>query len=188
MKTGQIQGISQPLQTVLHSPSQSERMAKWAIELSEYDIEYKPRTSSKSHVLADFSTISSPYPFMKWAIDIVGPLVALGPAQLWFLLVLTEYFTKWIKAEAYHKITSDTVTKFIWKNAICRHGLPYEKVTDNGPQFISKIFKEFCNKWKIKIKAASSRYPKCNGHAEAANKTIMNNLKKRLDFKKERCG
>ena len=56
----------------------------------------------------------------------------------------------------------------------------------NRPQFISKKFKEFCNKWKIKIKAASPRYPKCNGHVKAANKTIMNNLKKRLDLKKER--
>lgn len=78
--------------------------------------------------------------------DIVGPLVPSGPAQLWFLLVLTDYFTKWIKVEAYHKITSDKVTNFIWKNVICRHGLPYEIVTDNGPQFISKIFKEFYNK------------------------------------------
>ena len=50
------------------------------------------------------------------------------------------------------------------------------------------MFDEFCVKWKIKIKAASPRYPKCNGHAEAANKTIMNNLKKRLDLKKERWG
>ena len=44
----------QPLRTVLHSPSQSGRLAKWAIELSKYDIEYKPRMSSKAHVLDDF--------------------------------------------------------------------------------------------------------------------------------------
>ncbi|KFK22553.1 hypothetical protein AALP_AAs68488U001400, partial [Arabis alpina] len=43
-----------PLRTVLHSPSQSSRLAKWAIELSEYDIEYKGRTCNKSQVLADF--------------------------------------------------------------------------------------------------------------------------------------
>ena len=124
------------------------------------------------------STISSPYPFMKWSMDVVGPLVPSRPAQLRFLLVLTDYFTKWIEAEAFSNVTSATVTSFIWKNIICRHGLPYEIVTDNGPQFMSKMFNEFCVKWKIKIKPASPRYPKCNGHVEAANKTIMNNLKK----------
>ncbi|KFK24790.1 hypothetical protein AALP_AA8G025400 [Arabis alpina] len=43
-----------PLRSVLHSPSQSGRLAKWAIEPSEYDIEYRGRTCNKSQVLADF--------------------------------------------------------------------------------------------------------------------------------------
>lgn len=81
---------------------------------------------------------------------------------------------------------SHSEKNFIWKNVICRHGLPYEIITDNGSQFISKTFRDFCNKWKIKIKTASPWYPKCNGHAEAANNKIVNNLKKRLDLKKER--
>jgi len=43
-----------PLRAILHSPSQSGRVAKWAIELSEYDIEYRNKTCAKSQVLADF--------------------------------------------------------------------------------------------------------------------------------------
>jgi len=45
---------SMPLRTVLHSPSQSGWLAKSAIELSEYDIEYRNKTCAKSQVLADF--------------------------------------------------------------------------------------------------------------------------------------
>ncbi|XP_010495640.1 PREDICTED: uncharacterized protein LOC104772759 [Camelina sativa] len=51
---------NQPLRTILHSPSQSERLAKWAVKLSEYDIEYKNRTIAKSQVLADFLVELSP--------------------------------------------------------------------------------------------------------------------------------
>ncbi|XP_056850741.1 uncharacterized protein LOC130500062 [Raphanus sativus] len=112
------------------------------------------------------STIYSPYPFMKWSMDIVGPFVSSGLAQLRFLLVMTDFLTKWTEAEAYQNITGTTVASFIWKNIVCRH--------------------DFCDKWKIKLKFASPRYPKCNGHAEAANKTIVNNLKKRLDLKKSK--
>ena len=43
-----------PLRTILHSPSQSGRLAKLAIELSEYDIEYRAKSCAKSQVLADF--------------------------------------------------------------------------------------------------------------------------------------
>ncbi|XP_060972386.1 uncharacterized protein LOC133038302 [Cannabis sativa] len=43
-----------PLKTILHKPELSGRLTKWAVELSEYDISYKPRTALKSQVLADF--------------------------------------------------------------------------------------------------------------------------------------
>ena len=43
-----------PLKTFLHSPNHSRRLEKWAVDLSEYEIEYQTRTSVKSQVLADF--------------------------------------------------------------------------------------------------------------------------------------
>ncbi|XP_070057662.1 uncharacterized protein [Nicotiana tomentosiformis] len=39
---------------ILHKPELLGRLAKWGIEMSEFDIIYKPRTAIKSQVLADF--------------------------------------------------------------------------------------------------------------------------------------
>ncbi|KAG7584809.1 Ribonuclease H domain [Arabidopsis thaliana x Arabidopsis arenosa] len=130
-----------------------------------------------------FSSISAPYPFMRWSMDIIGPLHrSTRGAQ--YLLVLTDYFSKWIEAEAYASIKDSAVNTFIWKNIICRHGVPYEIVTDNGPQFISHEFEAFCSEWEIKVSYSTPRYPQGNGQAEAANKTILSNLKKRLSHLK----
>ena len=80
--------------------------------------------------------------------DIVGPLVAsgMGKKKLCFLLVLTDYFTKWIEAEVFQQVTRFEVEGFVWKNIVCRHGVAYEIVIDNEGQFISHDFKTFCEK------------------------------------------
>ncbi|XP_077232665.1 uncharacterized protein LOC143870036 [Tasmannia lanceolata] len=44
----------QPLRQVLHRPDISGRLVKWAVELSEFDIQYAPRPAIKAQVLADF--------------------------------------------------------------------------------------------------------------------------------------
>ena len=43
-----------PLQGTIHKPDMFGRMAHWAMELSEYGSQYKPRLSKKGQVLADF--------------------------------------------------------------------------------------------------------------------------------------
>ena len=43
-----------PMKQVLHKPEVFRRLVKWAIELSEFDIRYKPKTAIKGQVLADF--------------------------------------------------------------------------------------------------------------------------------------
>ncbi|BFG32443.1 hypothetical protein CerSpe_187170 [Prunus speciosa] len=43
-----------PLRSILHSPDASQRLMKWAIELSQYDLLYRPKTAMKAQALADF--------------------------------------------------------------------------------------------------------------------------------------
>ena len=60
----------------------------------------------------DLISISSPWPFAQWGIDIVGPLPT-APAQKKLLLVATDYFNKWIEADAFSSIKDKDVTWFI---------------------------------------------------------------------------
>ena len=43
-----------PMKQVLHKPETSDRLMKRAIELSEFDIRYRPKIAIKGQVLADF--------------------------------------------------------------------------------------------------------------------------------------
>ncbi|RVW83246.1 hypothetical protein CK203_039675 [Vitis vinifera] len=47
----------------------------------------------------------------------------LAATQKKFLLVATDYFSKWVKAEVYASIKDKDVSKFIWKNIVCRFGI-----------------------------------------------------------------
>ena len=51
-----------PLRAILHSPNLSGCLTKWAVKLSEFDIEYQVQISLKSQVLADFVVESTPEP------------------------------------------------------------------------------------------------------------------------------
>ncbi|RVW57895.1 hypothetical protein CK203_111595 [Vitis vinifera] len=42
---------------------------------------------------------------------------------------------KWVEAKAYANIKDKDVSKFVWKNIVCRFRVPQAIVTDNGPQF-----------------------------------------------------
>ena len=67
--------------------------------------------------------VTSPWPFPQWEMCIVG-LLPVTTAQKKFLLVATDYFSKWVEVEAYANIKDKDVSKFVWKNIICRFGIP----------------------------------------------------------------
>ncbi|GAA0170812.1 hypothetical protein LIER_24993 [Lithospermum erythrorhizon] len=73
----------QPLPQILENPSLSGRMVKWAIELSEFDLRYKPRTSIKAYALADFM-VECTEEIMEEKPDLSN-VVEAAEQQVWFL-------------------------------------------------------------------------------------------------------
>ena len=59
----------QPFRSILHKPDLFGRMLQWAIELSEYGIEYQPRLSMKGQVMADFVVESPQQPARGGELD-----------------------------------------------------------------------------------------------------------------------
>ncbi|KAL5582015.1 hypothetical protein UlMin_014457 [Ulmus minor] len=131
----------------------------------------------------DLTTVTSPWPFAKWGIDLIGPLPT-ARGQLKYAVVTIDYYTKWVEAEALAKITEQNVTAFIWKNIVCRFGVPCELVSDHGTQFENEKLQSICDRLGIKKIFSSPAHPKSNGQVEAFNKTIKQTLKKKLEKSK----
>ena len=118
-------------------------------------------------------------------LDIVGPFPkAAGNKR--YLLVGTDYFTKWVEGEPLANIRDADAKKFIWRNIVTRFGVPRTLISDNGLQFDNKAFRRHCCELGITNRYSTPAYPQGNGQAEAVNKVIVNGLKKRLDDAKGR--
>ena len=130
--------------------------------------------------VTELRSVLEPIPFAKWGLDILGPFPqATGGRK--FLLVATDYFTKWVEVEPLATITSKKIESMVWQNIICRFGIPRTIVADHGKQFDCDSFRQFCEGLHIRLSLASVSYPQSNGQAESTNKTILHGLKTRLD-------
>ena len=118
-------------------------------------------------------------PFQKWGLDFVGPF---KPATLWtgnrYIIVATNYCTKWVEAKPIRDNTAASTAKFLYENIWCRFGCPIELVSDQGTHFINKIVHELSTYYVVVHKKCTPYYPQANGLAESTNKTLQTILKK----------
>jgi len=128
----------------------------------------------------ELRSIYSPWPFHTWGIDILGPF-PLAIRQMKYLIVAIEYFTKWIEAEPVVQITAHKVQHFVWKNIVCRFGVPRRLISDNGTQFASQQLGKLCAEVGIKQVFALVKHPQMNGQVKSANRVLLRGLKRRLE-------
>ena len=129
--------------------------------------------------------LSSPWPFAQWGLDIIGPFLKAAGNRRW-LLVSTDYFTKWVEAEPLSNIKDVDAKRFVWKNIVTQFGIPHTFISDNSLQFDSKAFRSYCCDLGIKNRYSTPAYPQGNEQAEVVNKVIVSGLNKRLDDAKGR--
>jgi transposase InsO family protein len=109
----------------------------------------------------ELQTIPLTWPFAVWGLDILSPFPrAQGGYR--YLYVAIDKFTKWVEVEPVCTIPARSIVKFI-HGLVCRFGVPNCIITDNGSQFTSGLFWEYCASAGIKIYFASVAYPRSNG-------------------------
>jgi hypothetical protein len=69
----------------------------------------------------------------RWALDFVGPFNPKSNQKA-YILVATNYMTKWVEAVSFSDTTEEAVIKFLFE-LFARYGLPKEVITDGGSQF-----------------------------------------------------
>jgi hypothetical protein len=109
----------------------------------------------------------------------VGKMHKSWPGGHVYMLVAVDKFTKWVEAAPVTTQDSTVAINFI-KSIIFRFGVPLSIIIDNGMNFTSKEFKNYCESMGIKLKFALVAHPKTNGQVKKGNGIICNGIKKRL--------
>ncbi|KAM2867043.1 hypothetical protein COP2_022998 [Malus domestica] len=87
--------------------------------------------------------VTKPWSFKGWAMNVIGKITpSSGAAKHAWLLVATDYFTKWVEVKSYTELTSKEVCDFVEEHIMTRFGVPETIITDNGTVFTAKRFKE----------------------------------------------
>ncbi|RDY01767.1 Pol polyprotein, partial [Mucuna pruriens] len=117
-----------------------------------------------------FHNLTSPWPFSMWSLDIIGPIKPKASNGYRFILVVIDYFTKWVKAASYPNVTKNVVVKFIRKDIIWRYSLPSHIIANNGTNINNKMMTKLCEQFKIRHHNSTPYHPKINGAVVATNK------------------
>jgi transposase InsO family protein len=143
-------------------------------------------TKQIHQLVQELQTIPLTWPFAIWGLDILGPFPrAQGGYR--YLYIAIDKLTKWVEVEPVCTIPARSAVKFI-RGLVCRFGVPNCIITDNGSQFTSGLFWEYCASAGIKICFTSVTYPRSNGQAERANAEVLKGLKtKSFSAKLEAC-
>ena len=118
-------------------------------------------------------------PFQKWGLDFVGPIKPKAQrSRARYILVASNYATKWVEAVALKDNKAASVARFLYKNIMSRFGCPVELVSNQGTRFLNSVIRELTRKHMMVHKKSSPYHSQANGQAKSSNKILLRILKK----------
>ncbi|GKD76978.1 reverse transcriptase domain-containing protein, partial [Tanacetum coccineum] len=99
-----------------------------------------PLVGFSRQVLWPLGVITAPFTFFDYIGK--GSLFPEAPGRVKVLVVIIDYFTKWVEAVPLATITGKNILKFVWNNIVWRFGIPSVIISDNGKQFKENPFRD----------------------------------------------
>ncbi|KAI2647803.1 Transposon Tf2-6 polyprotein [Labeo rohita] len=104
-----------------------------------------------------------------------NPFETLGNTVV---LTVVDRFSKAVHFIPLPKLPSAKETAVVVIDHVFRlHGLPTDVVSDRGPQFVSKFWREFCRLLGATVSLSSGFHPQSNGQTERANQDLERTLR-----------
>ncbi len=75
-----------------------------------------------------------------------------------YIVVAIDYFSRWPKARPLKVANADTVATFLYKEIICRFGVPRILQSDRGTHFVNELIQKLTKRFRIKYSLSSSYY------------------------------
>jgi len=98
-----------------------------------------------------------------------------------YILVLTDYFTKWSCAFALPDAEASTCMRAMYDGFFSEFGLPKQLHSDLGKNFESKLFYELCLIAGVNKSHTTAFHPQSDGQTERMNRTLLQMLKTTAD-------
>ena len=111
-------------------------------------------------------------PLEEVAIDLLGPLPKSDNGKR-HLLVISCRFSKLTQLVPLRTITAYHVAVAFCTHWVFKYGPPRTLLSDNGPQFASRLFQSVCLELGTRNIFTSTYHPQTNGQVERFNRTFL---------------
>jgi transposase InsO family protein len=110
-------------------------------------------------------------PWELLSIDITGPHPTSRQGHN-YILTLQDHFSKWAEAVPIRRHTAPIIARIIFEQVFMRFGAPRRILTDQGPEFESKLFSDLCNLMGVEKVRTTPYHPQTNGMIERMHRVL----------------
>nr|GEW26727.1 reverse transcriptase domain-containing protein [Tanacetum cinerariifolium] len=115
--------------------------------------------------------------FDVWGIDFIGPFPSSKGKK--YILMATDYFSKWVEAKALPTNDARVVVKFL-KSLFAQFGTPRAIISDHGTHFCNEQFAKVMLKYGVTHRLSTEYHPQTSGQVEVSNQGLKRILERAI--------